>query len=459
MTGVSAYRASDVPLTVDVIEAGTAPRPGAKAALLGQHLHLDTRDLEAFFFARWDERLYDLLVVAAAVEFCDRVKRRPAQGWARTFDVRIAVHDVALWRKKEVLTSLEDALCFLTGDVWRFHFAARKRPEPEPRQVTLPLPAAGALIMPYSEGLDSLAVHALTLEAKQGELVRVRLGSGGVDSKAVNKDRQPFARVPYRVSPPASPESSARSRGFKFAVVTAIAAAMSNISRIVVTESGQGALGPVLVRTAHAYPDYRVHPAFSRKMESLFSALTDHTIHYEYPRIWHTKGETLAAAMKLARPPDFKRTRSCWQSAQHVSVDGVRRQCGVCAACMLRRLSMFTAGIEEPRDTYVWENLAVADFGSGAATSFQRHTAALREHGIAGVLHMDNLAALASPSSQPRLVRRVARLTADALGEDEDAVLDHVRALLGRHAEEWRRYVTAQGEHSFLGRYAASVAA
>lgn len=459
MSGFATYRASDVALRVDAIEDGIPVRADAKSARLGQALRLDTQGLEAFFFARWDPRLYDLLVVAAVVEFCDRVKRRPAHGWARTFDVRVAVHDEALWRSAEVSEALQNALSFLTGDVWRFRFEPRKRPEPEPRQVTLPLPAAGAMIMPYSEGLDSLAVHALTLAAEQSDLVRVRLGSGGVDSKALDKDRQPFARVPYRVAPPESPESSARSRGFKFAVVTAIAAAMSGVSRIVVTESGQGALGPVLVRTAHAYPDYRVHPAFSRKVERLFEALTGHVVRYEYPRLWHTKGETLADAMALTQPPDFKRTRSCWQSAQHASVDGARRQCGVCAACMLRRLSMFTAGIEEPSDTYVWENLGVSDFDSGAAATFQRHTPTLREHGIAGVLHMDNLAALASPYAQPRLVRRVARLTADALGEDEALVLEKTQALLGRHAEEWRRFVAAQGHRSFVARYAASAAA
>jgi len=238
MSGFATYRASDVALRVDAIEDGIPVRADAKSARLGQALRLDTQGLEAFFFARWDPRLYDLLVVAAVVEFCDRVKRRPAHGWARTFDVRVAVHDEALWRSAEVSEALQNALSFLTGDVWRFRFEPRKRPEPEPRQVTLPLPAAGAMIMPYSEGLDSLAVHALTLAAEQSDLVRVRLGSGGVDSKALDKDRQPFARVPYRVAPPESPESSARSRGFKFAVVTAIAAAMSGVSRIVVTESG-----------------------------------------------------------------------------------------------------------------------------------------------------------------------------------------------------------------------------
>src|SRR6185312_15191990 len=144
---------------------------------------------------------------------------------------------------------------FLTGDVWRFRFEARREPAPEPKQTSLPLPPRRSVIMPYSEGLDSLAVYALTAATEADQLVRVRLGSSGVDAETLRKDRQPFTRVPYHVSAPKRPESSARSRGFKFAVVTAIAASLSGISRIVVTESGQGALGPVLVRSSHAYPD------------------------------------------------------------------------------------------------------------------------------------------------------------------------------------------------------------
>ncbi|NBB64447.1 ATPase [Pseudomonas sp. ODNR1LW] len=460
MTGFASYRAAGEPLLVDAVEAGAALRPGAKPAVLGKNLRLDTRDLTSFFFARFDRRLFDLLVVAAAVEFCDRVKRRPAWGWSRPFDVRVAVHEPEVWSAPETKALLEETLSFLTGDVWRFRFEARRHDESAPVAISLPLPPYRALIMPYSEGLDSLAVHALTAHATNSELVRVRLGAGGVDKAALDKDRKPFARVPYKVSVPSSAESSARSRGFKFAVVTAIAAAMSEVQRIIVTESGQGALGPVLVRSGHAYPDYRVHPAFSRKMERLFLALTGHEVRYEYPRLWHTKGETLAAAKALPTPPDFvTRTRSCWQSSQHASVDGARRQCGICAACILRRLSMFTAEIDEPGERYVWENLTVADFDTGAASAFQGHTPALREYGIAGVLHMDHLASLALPSAQTRAFHRVIRLTADALGEEEGAVLSRTQDLLNRHAHEWRRFVAAQGDQSFLTRYAASVAA
>lgn len=460
MTGFASYRAAEVPFLCDAIEAIALPRRGATPALLGQSLRLDTRGLTSFFFARFDRRLFDLLVVAAAVEFCDRFKRRPGLGWSRAFDIRVAVHEPDIWSAPETKALLEETLAFLTGDVWRFRFEARLKAEPPPVTIQLPLPPYRALIMPYSEGLDSLAVHALTAHATNSDLVRVRLGSGGVDKAALDKDRKPFTRVPYKVSVPSSAESSARSRGFKFAVVTAVAAAMSDVQRIIVTESGQGALGPVLVRSGHAYPDYRVHPAFSRKMENLFQALTGHEIRYEYPRIWHTKGETLAAAKALPVPPDFAtRTRSCWQSSQHASVDGSRRQCGICAACMLRRVSMFTAEIDDPADCYVWENLTVADFDTGAASAFQGHTPALREHGIAGVLHMDHLASLASPSAQTRAFHRVIRLTADALGKEEGAVLAQTQDLLNRHADEWRRFVIAQGDQSFVARYAASVAA
>lgn len=459
MTGFSAYRASETPMLVDVLEAGTPTRAGAIAAYLGEHISLSTAALENYFFADWKPRLYDLLVVAAACEICDQVQRRPGHGWARNFDVRIAVHDATVWSAPEVYDALIDALQFLTGDVWRLRFEDRRTPEPPPKQSTLSLLPRRSVIMPFSEGLDSLAVYALTNANEPDELVRVRLGKGGVDAKALIKDRLPFARVPYSVRAPKRPESSARSRGFKFAVVTAIAASLSKVSRIVVTESGQGALGPVLVRSSHTYPDYRVHPAFSRKMENLFAALTGDKIEYEYPRLWHTKGETLAEAVRLPDVPDFLRTRSCWQSAQQVSVDKSRRQCGVCAACMLRRVSIFTAGFVEPPETYVWENLEVAEFDTGAAPNFRRHTGALQEYGIAGILFMDNLAKLAERENQPPQVRRVIRLTADALGAPEDQVTAHTQALLERHAEEWRSFVGRRGEQSFVRRFAPSVAA
>jgi hypothetical protein len=447
----------DMPtLVVDALEPGTALRGGAVGAPIGQVLQLDTQGLESYFFADWNPALVDLLVVAAAAEFCDVVKRRPQYNWSRRFDVRIAVHDPALWNRADVRVALEDVLSFLTGDTWHFSFVARQREVPRV-QATLDLPSGAKTIMPYSDGLDSRAVHAL-IAAEEGRagLVRVRLGSGGVDQPRPAKKRSPFAIVPYRIRPPKRVESSARSRGFKFAVVTGIAALLADVSRIIVTESGQGAFGPILAVSGQTYPDYRIHPTFSRRIERLFAALTGKAPRYDYPRLWSTKGETLRQAASLKDAPTWTDTRSCWQQSRQSSVGHHRRQCGICAACMLRRMSMFTAGIDEPAETYVWERLSAARFEEGAAEDFVNIPPALRDYAIAGVLHMDHLADLVDSPMHARALRRAACDTAEALEEAPAIVEQKLRSMLERHAAEWRAFRQALGPESFVVKLASA---
>ena len=55
----------------------------------------------------------------------------------------------------------------------------------------------------------------------------------------------PFTTVPYKIAAGDFnfPETSGRSRGFKFALLSGIAAYLANVRRVIVPESGQGALG------------------------------------------------------------------------------------------------------------------------------------------------------------------------------------------------------------------------
>jgi 7-cyano-7-deazaguanine synthase in queuosine biosynthesis len=446
-----ATRLVDEPLFVDVFDHGARVRDGAERAELGDAIQLSTEGLETYFFSNWRPALFDLLVVAAAAEYCDAAKARSTVSWARTFDVRVAVHDVTLWSAPAVKAALEDALTFLTGDSWTFSFVARRHSAEGIRQASLELPPGAKAIMPYSDGLDSRAVHAIAAqETGGGGLVRVRLGSVGVDEPRRERRRGAFTLVPYKVKVPQRKESSARSRGFKFAVVTGVAAQIANVQRIVVTESGQGAFGPMMAVSGQIYPDYRVHPLFTARVERLFEALVGSTARYEYPRLWSTKGETLAEAAALPSPPSWLDTRSCWQQSRHSSVDGRRRQCGICAACMLRRMSMFTAGLPEAADAYIWENLSASTFEDGVAAGFTGITGALREHAIAGVLHMDHLADLAAAPSAARAVRRIARETAEVLHEDSAEIEGRLRSLLARHADEWRRFLASLAPESFV---------
>jgi hypothetical protein len=124
------------------------------------------------------------------------------------------------------------------------------------------------------------------------------------------------------------PESSARSRGFKFAMLSGIAAYLSKAQTIFVPESGQGALAPALIPVGQAYSDYRNHPLFTGRMAVLLEALFRHKVQFEFPRLWFTKGETLVAYLNANSNAEWSKTRSCWQDNRHASVDGKRRQCG-----------------------------------------------------------------------------------------------------------------------------------
>lgn len=443
---------------VDAVQAGMAVRANARVAVIDQHLQLSIEGLEIHFFAQGDSRLYDLLVVAAAIDFCDLTTSRPGLGWMRRFDLQIAVHEPDVWLAPGVADALVDVVNFLTGDQWTISFVARASSAVRVMDRGLPLPASASMIMPFSDGLDSRAVAAL-IGAQQQGMLRVRLGREGRDQRLPGRRTEAFMAVPYEVSVPKRErrESSARSRGFKFAVITGIAAHLAGVTTVVVTESGQGALGPTLAVAGQAYPDYRVHPRFSRKMERLFAALMGRAPEYVYPRLWSTKAETLAAAARLDDPPVLIKTRSCWQGSRQVGVNGKRRQCGVCAACLLRRQSLHAAGLAEPKEAYVWEDLSAADFRGGAAAEFGRINRAHEEYAIAGVLHLDHLAALPESPLHEKLLRRNARQIAVAMEEDPASIEAKLLDLLSRHRVEWQAFLASLGPHSFISKLASVV--
>jgi len=449
-------------LRVDVVEEGQKPRRNHLACVIETNLKFNTVGLEAYCLANWDARVFDAFVVTAAVQYCDHIKARPKTGWGRDIELRVPVHDPDLWNSSDVSERLHDALGFLTGDRWHLNFVSRKSPANQPRQPTLAMPDGSCVIIPYSDGLDSRAVAGLMEKEKGHRIIRVRLGSTQLGGGKDNGTRLPFALVPYRVKygETKSVESSGRSRGFKFAMLSAIAAFLSQAEEIIVPESGQGALGPTLIPVGQAYDDFRNHPAFTQRMEILIKALFDHKVRYTFPRLWHTKGETLKSYIEqYGEQADWKGSWSCWRSNRQVSVDGHKRQCGICAACLLRRLSVHAAGGTEPPETYVWENLSADEFERGAAPNFNQAKArgANYEYAIAGMLHLDHLADLRhSTANRATLARRTVELSrAVSLPEEEtEAKLDR---LLGQHELEWKAFIESLGPQSFVARWAAGM--
>lgn len=449
-------------LSLYVVEKGNRSKHehqvDATIAEIGTEIFFDPSILDTYIYNGWRSVHYDLFVVCAAVEFADRLCHRRATRWSRSFHVTIPVQELKAWQQPEVQACLSDTLCHLTGDDWHFSFVRAERPAANvARQRSLPFGNSNQFVIAYSEGLDSRCVSGIF---DKGDIaVRVRLSR---NKDQVKKGERPFDLIPFEVKF-ASLESSVRSRGFKFAAITAIAGHLSGVSKIIVPESGQGALGPVLLPLHNTYADYRNHPTYFRKMERFIEALLNYKVFYEQPRLWYTKGQTISAF--LAQPRNMQEslrdTRSCWQRRLNVRVDGKLRQCGLCAACLLRRMSMHAAGINEPVDTYTFANLTATHY-KDAIPQINRgwQCDTMVQYGSVGARHLQQLGDLAGQSDIElrRHVFEIARTT-DASVQDTS---ENLRKLLVQHSMEWRDFVSAQGKHSFMkswtegGRYGRS---
>ena len=418
----------------------------AVTAKVGREITFNPTVLDSFDVKGFQPVHYDLTVLCAAIEFADRRWKCP-QGWCRNLHVTVPVIDLGAWQEREVQESLHSVLRHLTCDDWNLVFVQAKNPSPVgDRQGALSFPNTKTFVITYSDGLDSRAVAALSGDRDEALCIRVaqhRQGRKTGDSY--------FTQIPFKVHGYRSNESSFRSRGFKFAAVTAIAAHLSNLTRIKAPESGQSALGPVLLPLHNIYPDYRNHPTFFRKMERFIKALLSHRVHYDQPRLWYTKGQTLRAYLELhgKQEHDLTSTRSCWQNRRLVNTGGSKKHCGLCAACLLRRQSLNTAAVNEMPDTHVVSDLNAPDVTEALSViSNIADRNIMMEYGSVGARHLQHLGDMtALPDDKLRVhVWEIAAATGATFQE----TLKNLRTLLATHAEEWGTFLAAQGEQSFL---------
>jgi 7-cyano-7-deazaguanine synthase in queuosine biosynthesis len=437
-------------IEIDVVEPGRHVRKGRTAFELGRDVDFSTTALESYAFARWEPLIYDAMVLAAAIEYGDKILKRPPHGWTRRFSLRIPVHDPDRWNAPLVAAALRDAIEFLTGDYWALEFVTRSSVASSPPQNYLSLPVQTKAVLPYSDGMDSRAVAGILAKSLGNTLVRVRVGSKSWDRLHKKGTREPFTTVPYTVCcTQRNRESSSRSRGFKFTLISAIAAYLANAEEIIIPESGQGCIGPALINVGHGHPDFRNHPLFTVRMARFINELLGTQIRFVFPRIWSTKGETLREFVSLSEGSDWKTTRSCWQSNNWCSVNGKLRQCGVCAACMLRRVSVHAAGLTERADVYVAIDMDAETLDDAIDKDFTKLTQAFREYAVGGILHMDHLAEMAGVDAI-QIVKRHAILIAPALNLSCESADKQLNSLLRKHAEQWKNYLDSLRAHSFV---------
>jgi hypothetical protein len=436
--------------SIDIVTNNQKARQGCIGVRLRHDIVFDTEELERFAFASWKPLIYDAMVVAASIEYADRIVLRPASGWARSLSLSVPVNEYELWSSPEVMNSLHDAIRFLTGDCWNISFKMTTDSWKPSRETLLSLRMPVNSILAFSDGMDSHIVSRI-MESEGEKLLRVRMKRGSSSQLRWRSNQEEFVTVPYSLKfCGQNKTTSLRSRGFKFAMIGGIASYLTNVEYITIPESGQGAVGPALVPLGHMYPDYRSHPFFTKRMERLLKALFQRNFCFHFPRIWNTKGETLKEFTELPGVTDtWKNTRSCWKDSRWSSVKKEHRQCGTCAACLFRRVSVHAAGLTEEANTYICTNMNASTFEAAVEPGFSKLTKAFKQHAIAGVLSMDNLSELANQKFASS-VQRQAMLLGYVLDIPRKEAEEKLTRLLYMHAQEWKGYVNSLGPESYI---------
>ncbi len=323
----------------------------------------DSRFLEKATFRIPSNIDLDLFVIICVVGLADRnITRHQGTRWGREFDISIKVSEPEHWNSDSVKNNLSLVLNQLTGDVWKFNFT--KGNHGVNRQAYLEF-ADGDIqpyeLVPYSDGLDSLCFGQVLSKEKKRQLriTAKNRGMGAVDSKWC-KDGIRRVSIPLRLAKFGGQEKTYRTRPFIFFLCCAVAAKWSNSNIIHIPENGQGILSPVFNPKGGEWTYWGSHPIFTNKLESFIEAGLQYSVKFQHPNIWKTKSEAILAAFKDVDV--IPNSNSCVTDERQSF--GQAKHCGICANCLLRRVSFFCAGVKGANDEYYYGNLKEAELAN-----------------------------------------------------------------------------------------------
>ena len=343
---------------LDVVIYGHADRPTRGEA--GANI----RDIVKRRQLKPAARAWDFLTVALAVVAADTGVRRDASpdGWTRQIDLRVVVADSKFWTAQASL--LQEALRFLTGDIWALKFLSDGLLPTPPKKPTLPDEDCVALL---SGGLDSL-VGVLDLTAKHGKRPYV------VSQVAVgDKQRQRFfaskiggglnhLQLNHIVNCPGVNERSQRARSiifFAYGVLLATALKRYHLGKSVplyVCENGFISINPPLTQMRLGSLSTRTtHPVYLKLIQQLLDAAKI-AVKLENPYQFKTKGEMLTECADQAFLRKYAaNTTSCGRYARNGF-----SHCGRCVPCLIRRAA-FKRWKKGDKTKYVYDDLSIRD--------------------------------------------------------------------------------------------------
>ena len=436
------------------------PRKAEKtvALRLGEHVVIDASHIDNYCFSSKGELIDDIAAVLSGVRTADRAFiRHHGKAWGRRLALELPVFKLNLWKSHEVQNCLVDVLQYLTGDQWKFSFQQRtKKVESFRQEHVVAMPSRERVFMPYSSGLDSYAqAREIEKDGSGRELVMINVQPSRRLPKwdrLGHPSRGDVKSVPVAACfhEPHHTEPSFRTRPFVYDLLAAYGATMAEPARVVIPENGQGSLGGSLAPLGAEAPHRSCHPGFTVRLRSLVEALTGTRVEFAHPALFLTKGQVLK---KLSENnPETSvwlgKHRSCSYDARHSSVGKFRMHCGVCGNCILRRVSLFWAGIEDST-SYRASNISSKTFDNMFSNTMPKEIKAYKDVAMNGIRAMQRMADLATQPESPRISAEVAGLARYLQRPNQD-VRSRMHTFLEQHRLEWNAFLSSCGKESWV---------
>lgn len=369
----------------------------------------------------------DIATIVESFALADRLQtRRRAEGWSRQIALEIPVFEFEVLSNPTVVEALLDVAAYLTGDDWAVSFL--KRTDLPVTEHYLPLaPVRPKYVVPYSNGLDSFA-QAKLLQHEHGDDAVLALRAGKLQFGA-ETDR-PLLVVPRRFYANHPRERTYRTRPLVYFSLAALGAATVGASSIVIGENGQGALGPSLARFSDEWPFRSTHPGFVKRLEKFLNAVMGTSLEFQQPQLWRTKAEVLMDLANAGQQSGWQDTISC--SMRPLQRD-LRRACGLCGGCLLRRTALHNAGY--PVETDVMFRL---EEGGLFFVRRDGHRVPLSVNAREILLRSSmSMAAFADVRKRSDADARINWMAREIPGEVSSEVSMRITSLIGRHSNEW----------------------
>lgn len=425
------------------------------------HLRLDA--LTDFCCADTSPLGADLAVVLAAVRDADkRVHRFHSIGWQRNIRLDVPVYELQKWRQPEVQAAMRDCLQYLTGDSWDVHFYKRRKKFTSATQRPLGIqPRDNVAFMPFSHGLDSYAqLVLLTCNDKDRKVIPVNYTPRpGVPTTTVQRKTGGLSTVGVTgaTQAPSHPEQSGRTRPFVYDTLAAYAACLhGDNGKVIIPENGQGSLGASLVRLGVEAPHRSCHPGFTVRLARFIKLLFGKEVTFIHSALYQTKGQVLTELSRVEPNTSewLTKYKSCSYDRRNTSKDHKAVHCGFCGNCLLRRVSVLAAGIEEDEAQYLVSRLDTETFEEAlTGTGRERNFKSFRDVAHNASRSMQRLADVAVGSEKIRFAAEVECL-AHYQGRSTREVEEQLRNLVNCHREEWEKFMAQVGQSSWLAQFA-----